>query len=128
MVKEVNTDVKSKNPAKDPSGNVTLTSNSQKTLNNTKVTIKRNKKLKKDNIGSMMDPHITIFQSSKDYVDGSSKKFMLKTIHTGVSKRTSNVTAIEFYDTVMDGVTEYHTKLLKYIEINKKNFLPPHKS
>ena len=40
LVKEVNTDVKSKNFAKDRSGNITLRSSSQKTLNDTKITIK----------------------------------------------------------------------------------------
>ena len=61
------------------------------------------------NIDSMMDPRINITEPSKDCLDSSSKKFTLKTIHTRANKMTSNATTIEFYDTVMDGVREYHT-------------------
>ena len=49
LIKEVNTDVKSKNLTKQKSGNITLISNSQKTSNKTKITIKHNKKLKMAN-------------------------------------------------------------------------------
>ena len=51
------------------------------------------------NIGSMMDPHINITEPSKKF--------------TGANKMTSNATTIEFYDTGMDGVREYHTAFLK---------------
>ena len=97
----VNTDIKSKNVTKDRSRNIRLISSSQKTLNNKKITIKHNKKLKLANIGSMMDPHTNITEPSKGCLDS---KFMLKTIHTGANKITSNATTIEFCDTVLDGV------------------------
>ena len=58
--------VKSKNLAKDGSGNITLKDSSEKTSNNTKIIIKHNNKLKMANIGSIMDPHINITEPSKD--------------------------------------------------------------
>ena len=109
--------VKSKNLAKDGSGNITLKDSSQKTSNNTKTTIKHNKILKMANIGSIMDPHINITEPSKDCLDSWSKKFTLRTIYTGANKMTSNAATIEFYDTVMDGVRE--TTDLKDIGISK---------
>ena len=56
--KKVNTLFKSKNLAKDQSGNIILTSSFPKTLWNTNITRKHNKILKMANIGSMMDPCI----------------------------------------------------------------------
>ena len=47
-----------------------------------------------------MDPCINITEPSKDCLDSWLKKFMLKTIHTGANRMTSNATTIEFYDTV----------------------------
>ena len=96
LVKEVNTDVKSKNLAKDRSENITLISSSQKTSNNTKITIKHNKKLKMANISGMMDPRINITEPSKDCLDSWSKKFMLKTIHTGANKMTLMLLQLNF--------------------------------
>ena len=72
------------------------------------------------NVGSMMDFCINITEPSKDCLDSWSKKFMLKTIHTGVNKMISNATTSESYDTVVDGVREYHTAVLKDIEIDKR--------
>ena len=70
MVKEVNPNVKSENLAKGQSENITLTSIPQKTLTNTKITIKPNKNLKMGNIGSTMDSGINIFETSKDCLNG----------------------------------------------------------
>ena len=50
---------------------------------------------------------------------------MAETIQTGANKMTSNATTIEIYDTVMDGVREYHIKVLKLIEINKRKIASP---
>ena len=72
------------------------------------------------NVGSMMDFCINITEPSKDCLDSWSKKFMLKTIHTGVNKMISNATTSESYDTAVDGVREYHTAVLKDIEIDKR--------
>ena len=79
------------------------------------------------NISCMMDPRINITEPSKDCLDSWSKKFMLKTIHIGANKMTSNATTIEFYDTVIDGVREYHTTVLKDTEIDKRKIAPPPK-
>ena len=41
---------------------------------------------------------------------------------------TSNATTTtEFYETVMDGVREYHTTVLKDIKIDKRKISPPPK-
>ena len=79
------------------------------------------------NISSMLDPCITLIEPSKDCSDSWPEKFMLKTIHTGANKMTSNATTIEFYDTVRDGVKKYHTTVLKAIEIDKRKIPPPPK-
>ena len=116
MVREVKSDVKSKNLAKDRSENNTL--NSPHKTSNAKITIK---KIKMANISS-----ITLIEPSKDCSDSWPETFMLKAIHTGANKMTSNATTIEFYDTVRDGVKKYHTAVLKAIEIDKRKIpLPP---
>ena len=40
---------------------------------------------------------------------------------------TPNTTTMEFYDTIMDGVREYHTTALKDTEIDKRKIAPPSK-
>lgn len=52
---------------------------------------------------------------------------MIKTIYTRAKKITSNTTKIEFCDTVIDGIKEYHTTVLKDSEINKRKTAPLHK-
>ena len=76
------------------------------------------------NIGSIMDLCINIIEP-KDCLESWSKKFMLKTIHTEVNNMTSNTATIKFHDTVMDGVRESHTTILKDIKIYKRRIASP---
>ena len=43
----------------------------------------------------------------------------MKTVHTGVNKLVSNNASIEFYESAVDGVREYHASVLSNVEINK---------
>ena len=42
------------------------------------------------------------------------------TIHTTVSRLVSNLTSLEFYDYVVNEVRDYHSTVLKDIEINSR--------
>ena len=46
--------------------------------------------------------------------------FCLKTVHTGVSKLISTSATIEMYDTVIEGVREYHSTVLAGVQINNQ--------
>ena len=102
-----------------------ITSTSSDNL--TTVTLKHNAKLKMVHIGNMLDPKISFLEPSKDRMDIWAKRFCLKTIHTGVNKLVSNYASIEFYNSVMEGVHEYHTTVLSGVEINKFKIAPPPK-
>ena len=52
------------------------------------------------------------------------KKFCLKTVHSGVNKLVSNNASIEFDESVMDGVREYHASVLSNVEINNCEVAP----
>ena len=72
------------------------------------------------NIGNFLDPKIKLKASSKDCYNTWSKTFCLKTVHTGVNKFISNSTTIEMYDTVIEGVREYHSTVLAGVQINNQ--------
>lgn len=93
----------------------------------TSITVKYNAKLKLMHVGQMLDPQISLFSECKDDLDVWAKKFCLKTVHTGVNKLVSNNSSIEFYDSVMDGVREYHSTVLSGVEINNCRVAPPPK-
>ena len=93
----------------------------------TKVTLKNNHQLKLMHIGNLLDPKIKLTDLSKDRSSTWSKTFCLKTVHTGVNKLISNTATIEMYDTVIEGVREYHSTILAGAEINNKKIAPPSK-
>ena len=84
----------------------------------TSITLKHNHKMRLYHVGQMLDPKINLSDPSKDKLDVWSKKFCIKTIHTGVKKLVSNNTSLEFYDSVIEGVQEYHRTVLSDVEIN----------
>ena len=51
----------------------------------------------------------------------------MKTVHTGANKLISNTATIEMYDTVIEGVCEYHSTILAGAEINNKKIAPSSK-
>ena len=52
-------------------------------------------------IGSMLHPTISLKSPFKDSLDTWEKEFCLQTIHTGVNKKVSNNSDVEFYQTVI---------------------------
>ena len=75
-------------------------------------------------IQSLIDPKIELCTLCKDDIDEWSKRFMLRTIHPGVNKMVSNESSLEFYCTVVDGVREYHSTVLKNVTVVGE-FIPP---
>ena len=94
----------------------------------TQITIKHNTKLKLLLHGwaNARPKNVFIFRI-KDDLYLRSKKFCFKTVHTGISKLVSNNASIEFYESVMDGVREYHVSVLSNVEINNFKVGPPPK-
>ena len=76
-------------------------------------------------IETLLDPHVNLTSKVTKPVDIWAKQYVLKHVHTGVKKLISNEASIEFYGTVIDCVREYHTVVLKDVEICKKKVPPP---
>ena len=55
------------------------------------------------------------------------KKFCLKTVNIGVKKLVSNNASIEFYESVVGGVRDYHASVLSNVKINNCKVAPPTK-
>ena len=89
------------------------------------MTLKHNTKMKIMHIGHAIDPQIKPSDPCKDSLDMWSKVFCLKTVHTGVKKQVSNNSSIEFYESVIEGVKDYHNIVLAGVEINNCKLAPP---
>ena len=89
------------------------------------VVFKHGKKLKMGKIDLMIDPHLSINAETHDSLDEWAKNYCITTVLTGANKMVSNVASICFYDSVMDGVRQYHETVLKDIVIDGKVVLPP---
>lgn len=90
----------------------------------TSIIVKCNTKFKLLHDGQMLDPKIYLYSECKDDLDVWFKKFCLKTVHSGVNKLVSNNASIEFDESVMDGVREYHASVLSNLEINNCEVAP----
>ena len=95
--------------------------------NSVTVTMKHNKKMKLAHIGSLLEPKIALHEPCQDSLDTWSKTFCLKTVHTGVKKQVSNNASIDFYNSVIDGVKDYHNTVLSGVEVNNCKLAPPPK-
>ena len=84
----------------------------------TTITLKNNTKLRMVHIIKISDP-------CKDSLDTWAKTFYIKTVHTGVLKQISNNASIEFYNSVLQGVRDWHKAVLAGLEINKCKLVPP---
>ena len=78
-------------------------------------------------VNTLIDPKINLRTPCSDKSDIWSKNFMLKLLHTGVNKHISNQASLEIYETVMDGIHEYHNDVIPDITINNKKLCPPPK-
>ena len=69
-------------------------------------------------LGKCLTQKFFIFKC-KDSLDVWSKELCFKTVHAGVIKLVSNNASVEFfYESLMDGVKEYHASVLSNVEIN----------
>ncbi len=91
------------------------------------VTLKNNLSVKMKPISEALDQAIDLSQPCKDDVDKWAKRFLLKTLRTGVNKTVSNEASLEFYDSVIDGCKDYHKTVLKNVVVNDQIIPPPPK-
>ena len=71
-------------------------------------------------IRSLLYPQIKLTDRSLKRLLAWSKTFCLKTVHTVVNRLISNSATIEMYDTVTEGVSEYHSTVFAGVEINNQ--------
>ena len=101
--------------------NSTMSSKNRQTT----ITLKNNTKRRMAHIGHRMDPTIKTFNPCKETLYIWAKTFCIKTVHSRVRKQYSNNASIEFYNSVLQGVRDWHKAVLAGLEINKCKLVPP---
>ena len=90
----------------------------------TSVTVKYNRKLKLLHVGQMLDSKMTLHSECKDKLYVWSKKVLFQDSTYWCYKLVSDNTSIEFYESVMDGIREYHVRVFSIVEINNCKVVP----
>ena len=93
----------------------------------TTITLKNNTKRRMAHIGHRMDPTIKTFNPCKETLYIWAKTFCIKTLHSRVRKQYSNNASIEFYNSVLQGVRDYHKTVLAGQKLVKCKLVPPAK-